>query len=186
MTVSASFVNRDLIEDMRSIQLEAGLCDLKPWAKNARTHSKKQLRQIADSIETFEFSNPVPIDGHGTTLACHGRVQAAKLTGMAEVPCVRLEYMSEDEKRPYVLADNKLALNAGWDEDLPASEFGALGIRKRRSNQQQDGSSVVPKRTVFKPHDRMTTGGVLVSGGFSFIEIDPEPWGIADLNFSII
>jgi DNA modification methylase len=100
--------------------------DLKPWARNARTHSKKQVRQIADSIETFGFTNPVLIDEHLTILAGHGRVAAARLLGLADVPCLRLDHMSEAEKRAYVLADNKLALNAGWDEDLLAAELGAL------------------------------------------------------------
>lgn len=102
------------------------ISDLKPWARNARTHSKKQVLQIADSIEAFGFTNPVLIDERHTILAGHGRVEAARLLGMAEVPCLRLDYMSEDEKRAYVLADNKLALNAGWDDDLLAAELGAL------------------------------------------------------------
>jgi DNA modification methylase len=92
--------------------------DLRPWAKNARTHSKKQLRQIAASIQTFGFTNPVLIDQAGTILAGHGRVLAAKEIGMAQVPCIRIEHMTEAEKRAYVIADNKLALNAGWDEEL--------------------------------------------------------------------
>ena len=102
------------------------IASLAPWARNARTHSKKQIRQIADSIVQFGFTNPVLIDEAGTILAGHGRVTAATLLGMTEVPCVRIEHMSEDEKRAYVLADNKLALNAGWDEDLLAAELGAL------------------------------------------------------------
>ena len=99
---------------------------LKPWANNARTHSKKQIRQIVQSIEEFGFTNPVLIDEAGTILAGHGRVEAAKLLGQGEVPCLRLDYMSETQKRAYVLADNKLALNAGWDEDLLATELGVL------------------------------------------------------------
>jgi DNA modification methylase len=100
--------------------------DLTPWVRNARTHSKKQVRQIAQSIETFGFTNPVLIDEKRRILAGHGRVEAAKLLGLSEVPCLRLDHMSEQEKRAYVLADNKLALNAGWDEDLLAAELGAL------------------------------------------------------------
>ena len=100
--------------------------DLTPWARNARTHSRKQVRQIADSIEAFGFTNPVLIDEGRVILAGHGRVEAAKLLGWREVPCLRLDHMSTDEKRAYVLADNKLALNAGWDEDLLAAELGAL------------------------------------------------------------
>jgi len=105
---------------------EIAVGDLKPWAKNARTHSKKQLRQIGDSIETFGFTNPVLIDAANTILAGHGRVEAAKLIGVGHVPCVRLEHMTPTQKRAYVLADNKLALNAGWDEDLLAEELKEL------------------------------------------------------------
>ncbi|WP_108816928.1 site-specific DNA-methyltransferase [Loktanella sp. Alg231-35] len=100
--------------------------DLKQWARNARTHSKKQIRQIADSITQFGFTNPVLIDEDLSILAGHGRVAGAKLIGMQTVPCLRLDYMTDAEKRAYVLADNKLALNAGWDEDLLAAELGAL------------------------------------------------------------
>lgn len=99
---------------------------LRPWAKNARTHSKKQIRQIADSIKTFGFTNPVLIDADHTILAGHGRVDAARLIGMDKVPCVRLEHMTPEQKRAYVLADNKLALNAGWDDELLADELKAL------------------------------------------------------------
>ena len=102
------------------------LASLRPWARNARTHSRKQVRQIADSIEAFGFTNPVLVDEAGSILAGHGRVEAAKLLGLATVPCVRIEHMSLEQKRAYVLADNKLALNAGWDEDLLAKELGEL------------------------------------------------------------
>jgi DNA modification methylase len=99
---------------------------LKPWTRNARTHSRKQVRQLADSMRTFGFTNPVLIDAEHTILAGHGRVEAAKLLGMATVPCIRIETMTAVEKRAYVLADNKLALNAGWDEDLLAEELKAI------------------------------------------------------------
>jgi len=97
-----------------------------PWANNARTHSKKQIRQIAASIETFGFTNPVLIDEHHSILAGHGRVAAAKLLGWSEVPCLHLDHMTQDQKRAYVLADNKLAENAGWDRETLAIELGAL------------------------------------------------------------
>ena len=99
---------------------------LKPWANNARTHSKKQLKQIADSIQQFGFTNPIIIDADNSILAGHGRVEAAKRLGLEVVPCLRQEHMTEAEKRAYVIADNKLALNAGWDEELLAAELGAL------------------------------------------------------------
>jgi DNA modification methylase len=99
---------------------------LKPWVKNARTHSRKQVRQIADSIETFGFTNPVLIDRKNTILAGHGRVEAARLLGRERVPCLYLENLTQAQKRAYVLADNKLALNAGWDEEILAEELQAL------------------------------------------------------------
>lgn len=102
------------------------LVSLRPYAKNARTHSKKQVRQIADSITRFGFTNPVLTDNENTILAGHARAEAAKLLGMAEVPCVRIETMSAEEKRAYVIADNKLALNAGWDEEILAEELKGL------------------------------------------------------------
>jgi ParB-like chromosome segregation protein Spo0J len=102
------------------------IASLRPWARNARTHSRKQIRQIADSIKTFGFTNPVLIDATGNILAGHGRVEAAKLIGMVEVPCLRIEHLSPAQKRAYVLADNKLALNASWDEDLLADELKQL------------------------------------------------------------
>lgn len=99
---------------------------LAPYAKNARTHSKKQIKQIAESITQFGFTNPILIDRENTILAGHGRVAAAKLLELTEVPCVRLEHMTKAQKRAYVLADNKLALNAGWDEELLAEELEAI------------------------------------------------------------
>lgn len=102
------------------------LARLRPYPKNARTHSRKQVRQIADSISRFGFTNPVLIDAYDMILAGHGRVEAAKLLGIDQVPCVRLEHMSPQEKRAYVLADNKLALNAGWDEEILAEELKVL------------------------------------------------------------
>lgn len=101
---------------------------LAPWKRNARTHSKKQVRQIAESIKEFGFTNPVLIDRENQILAGHGRVEAAKLLGMDMIPCVRLENMTEAQKRAYVLADNKLALNAGWDMEILAEELKELSL----------------------------------------------------------
>lgn len=99
---------------------------LKPYARNARTHSKKQIRQIAASIERFGFTNPVLVSEAGEIIAGHGRVEAAKLLGRKTVPTVVLSHLSEVERRAYVLADNKLALNAGWDRDILAIELQGL------------------------------------------------------------
>jgi DNA modification methylase len=99
---------------------------LRPWPRNARTHSRKQIRQIAESIRRFGFTNPVLIDRDNRILAGHGRVEAARELGMATAPCLRVDHLSMAEKRAYVLADNKLALNAGWDEELLALELKEL------------------------------------------------------------
>jgi DNA modification methylase len=99
---------------------------LRPWPRNARTHSRKQIKQIAESIRRFGFTNPVLIDGEGSILAGHGRVEAARQLGMTTVPSLRVDHLSPAEKRAYVLADNKLALNAGWDEELLALELKEL------------------------------------------------------------
>ena len=96
---------------------------LQPYKRNARTHSAKQIAQIAASIRTFGFNNPVLIDKDGGIIAGHGRVEAAKQLGLDTVPCLRLEHLSEDEKRAYILADNKLAEKAGWDADILAIEL---------------------------------------------------------------
>jgi DNA modification methylase len=94
--------------------------------RNARTHSKRQIRQIANSVSEFGFTNPILIDGENFVLAGHGRLAAAKLLGMERVPCLRFTSMTDRQKRAYALADNKLALNAGWDEQLLAAELSAL------------------------------------------------------------
>ncbi|MET0181627.1 MAG: DNA methyltransferase [Caulobacterales bacterium] len=99
---------------------------LQPNPRNARTHSKKQVKQIAGSIERFGFTNPILIDDANMILAGHGRLEAAKLLKLDEVPVIRLSHMSEADKRAYVLADNKLALNAGWDKEMLAQEFEVL------------------------------------------------------------
>jgi ParB-like chromosome segregation protein Spo0J len=97
--------------------------DLVPYARNSRTHSAEQVAQIAASIREFGFTNPVLIDDAGGIIAGHGRVLGARAVGLLAVPCLRLAGLSEAQKRAYVIADNKLALNAGWDEDLLREEM---------------------------------------------------------------
>jgi DNA modification methylase len=96
---------------------------LQPYARNARTHSPKQVAQIAASIREFGFNSPILIDRDGEIIAGHGRVEAAKLLGLETVPCVRLEHLSDAQKRAYILADNKLAEKAGWDREILAIEL---------------------------------------------------------------
>lgn len=94
-----------------------------PYARNARTHTPEQVAQIAASMREFGFTNPVLIDAEGGIIAGHGRVMAARQLGLASVPCIRLGHLSDAQKRAYVIADNKLALNAGWDESILALEL---------------------------------------------------------------
>lgn len=102
------------------------LSDLKPYENNARTHSEEQVAQICASIREFGFTNPLLIDESGGIIAGHGRLAAAKILKMDEVPTIELKGLTEAQKRAYVIADNKLALNAGWDEELLKAELEAL------------------------------------------------------------
>lgn len=102
------------------------ISDLIPYARNSRTHSDEQVAQIAASIREFGWTNPVLIDGENGIIAGHGRVLAAQRLGMKEVPTILLDHMTDAQRRAYVIADNKLALNAGWDADLLKIELGEL------------------------------------------------------------
>lgn len=97
-----------------------------PYARNSRTHSDAQIAQVAGSIREFGFTNPVLIDAADGIIAGHGRVLAARKLGLAKVPCIRLGHLSETQRRAYVIADNKLALNAGWDEEMLGMELADL------------------------------------------------------------
>ena len=99
---------------------------LKPYANNARTHSPRQIKQIARSIERFGFVNPVLADATGQIIAGHGRVEAAKQLGLTSVPVLRIEHLSPAEIRAYTLADNRLAEKAGWDQEMLAIELQGL------------------------------------------------------------
>jgi ParB family chromosome partitioning protein len=97
--------------------------DLIPYARNSRTHSDAQVAQIAGSIREFGFTNPVLIGADNGIIAGHGRVMAAQKLGLDKVPCIRLGHLTDTQKRAYVIADNKLALNAGWDEEMLGLEL---------------------------------------------------------------
>jgi DNA modification methylase len=101
---------------------------LKPRARNPRTHTAKQIKQIAASIKEFGFVNPVLIDGSNGIIAGHGRVEAAKIAGMSDIPTVRVDHLTPAQIRAYVIADNKLAENAGWDRNLLALELQELSV----------------------------------------------------------
>lgn len=97
-----------------------------PYARNSRTHSEQQVMQIAGSIREFGFTNPVLIDNKNGIIAGHGRVLAAQKLGLKEVPCIRLSHLTETQRKAYVIADNKLALNSGWDEEMLGLELAEL------------------------------------------------------------
>ena len=100
--------------------------DLIPYASNSRTHSDDQVAQIASSIKEFGFNNPVLLDGDNGIIAGHGRLMAAKKLGLKEVPTIELSHMTDNQRKAYVIADNKLALNAGWDMEMLTLEMGDL------------------------------------------------------------
>jgi ParB-like chromosome segregation protein Spo0J len=100
--------------------------DLIPYARNSRTHNDAQVAQIAASIKEFGWTNPVLLDGTNGIIAGHGRVMAAQKLGETEVPTIELSHMDENQKRAYIIADNKLALNAGWDNEMLALEVADL------------------------------------------------------------
>ena len=106
--------------------LRVSVNELIPYAKNARTHTNEQIDKVAKSIEEFGFLNPVIISEGNEIIAGHCRVLAAKKLGLEEVPCIKEDFLTEAQKRAYILADNKLALDAGWDEELLASELAEL------------------------------------------------------------
>ena len=96
---------------------------LTPHPGNARTHSKLQIRQIAESMKVFGFTNPVLVNRNNTIVAGHGRIEAARLLGLAEVPTICLESLTEEQLRAYVIADNRLSEKAGWDNSILAIEL---------------------------------------------------------------
>ncbi|HEU4459747.1 MAG TPA: DNA methyltransferase [Methylibium sp.] len=102
------------------------IASLRPRERNARKHSKKQIRQIAASIQEFGWTNPILIDKDGVVIAGHGRLEAAKLLGMTEVSTLRLDHLTPEQVRAYVIADNRLAEKSGWDQDMLRIELGEL------------------------------------------------------------
>ena len=97
-----------------------------PYINNARTHSEAQITKLRSSLREFGFINPVIIDKNYNIIAGHGRVQAAKAEGIKEVPCVLVDYLTEAQKKAYIIADNRMALDAGWDEEILKVELESL------------------------------------------------------------
>ena len=120
----------DICERKKMKQLpsykKALVADLIPYARNSRTHSDEQVTKIAASIKEFGFLNPVIVDGENGIIAGHGRVMAAKKLGLEEVPVIEAGHLTDAQRRAYVIADNRLALDAGWDEEMLRVEFAEL------------------------------------------------------------
>jgi DNA methylase/ParB-like nuclease domain len=114
-------------QSLRDLVVEqVPICSLKPYGNNPRTHSKKQIRQLATSITTFGWTNPVLVDADNRIIAGHGRVEAAKLLGNPHVPVLRIENLTDAQIKAYVIADNRLAELAGWDTEILANELQLL------------------------------------------------------------
>ena len=120
-------MSRDGGNGGRALQIEMmDAAKLVPYARNARTHSEDQIAQIAASIAEFGFTNPILIGGGAVIIAGHGRLMAAQKLGLAEVPVIVLNHLSEAQRRALVIADNRIAENAGWDEELLRAELESL------------------------------------------------------------
>lgn len=117
-----SLINaEDKMQDLKIVYRSPG--DLIPYARNARTHSPEQIQRIAASIKEFGFTSPILLDGENGILAGHGRLAAAQLLKLDRVPTIDLTGLTKTQQRAYILADNRLALDAGWDDDLLKVEF---------------------------------------------------------------
>ena len=117
--------------DRGKMQIEqVAVESLIPYARNSRTHSDDQVAQIAASIKEFGWTNPILIDGESGIIAGHGRLLAARKLGMKEVPVIQLSGMTDTQKKAYIIADNKLALNAGWDDELLRLELEELNVEE--------------------------------------------------------
>lgn len=111
-------------EDFKITPIE----DIHPYENNSRFHSEKQIQQIANSIDKFGFNNPIQVDEKGMILSGHGRMYAAQLLELDEVPVVTVEGLSEAEKKAYIIADNKLSLNSSWDDVVLEQEIEAIKL----------------------------------------------------------
>jgi len=141
---------------------------LVPYAGNARTHPAKQVKQIMASIEEFGFTNPILVDDDGKIVAGHGRVLAAKELSMGQVPCINVAYLSDAQRRAYIIADNKIAANAGWDDELLAIELSDLATL---------GFDV--QLTGFSEKDLKHLGvGGMGEGGDAPMEEPPTSWAV--------
>jgi len=114
------------MEDKLPAYKTAAVADLIPYARNSRTHSEAQVSKIAASIREFGFLNPVIVDGSSGIIAGHGRIMAAQKLGIETVPVIEASHLTDAQRRAYVIADNRLALDAGWDDEMLRVEFAEL------------------------------------------------------------
>jgi ParB-like nuclease domain len=183
------------------------LCELIPYARNPRTHSDAQVAQIAASIREFGWTNPVLVDGENGIIAGHGRVLAARKLGLKRVPVIELAHMTEAQKRAYILADNQLALNAGWDDALLRLELadlselgfdlGLIGFAEgelerllagsKEGLTEDDDAPALPERAVTQPGDLWILGEHRLLCGDATVMADVE-WvldgSLADMTFT--
>lgn len=127
MVVQMQKFSRKRKEEKMKIQ-EIEIEKLIPYARNSRTHSDDQVAQIAASIKEFGWTNPILVDGEAGIIAGHGRLAAARKLGLKKIPVIELSHLTPTQKKALIIADNKLALNAGWDNDMLALEFEELNI----------------------------------------------------------
>ena len=184
------------------------LGELIPYARNPRTHTDAQVAQIAASIREFGWTNPVLVDGANGIIAGHGRVLAARKLGLDRVPVIELAHMSEAQKRAYVLADNQLALNAGWDEallrleladlselgfDLGLIGFGAGELERllagdsRTGLTEDDEAPALPEQAITRPGDLWVLGEHRLLCGDATVLADVErvlEGRLADMTFT--
>ena len=183
------------------------LGELIPYARNPRTHSDAQVAQIAASIREFGWTNPVLVDGENGIIAGHGRVMAARKLGLEQVPVIELAHMSEAQKRAYVLADNQLALNAGWDDELLRLELadlselgfdlGLIGFGEgelerllagsKEGLTEDDEAPALPEQAVTQPGDLWVLGEHRLLCGDATVMADVERvlgGQLADMTFT--
>jgi ParB-like chromosome segregation protein Spo0J len=184
------------------------LGELIPYARNPRTHTDAQVAQIAASIREFGWTNPVLVDGASGIIAGHGRVLAARKLGLEQVPVIELAHMSEAQRRAYVLADNQLALNAGWDEallrleladlselgfDLGLIGFGAgelerlLAGESRTGLTEDDDAPALSEQAITRPGDLWALGEHRLLCGNATVPTDVErvlAGQLADMTFT--
>lgn len=150
--------------------------ELVPYARNSRTHSDEQVAQIAASIKEWGFTNPILIDPDGGIIAGHGRLMAAQRLGLDDVPCITAEGWTDAQKRAYVIADNKLAMNAGWDNDMLAVEFGELADLGFDLDLTGFDEEEIEALTPFEETEGLTDGDAVPEAPETPVTVEGDVW----------